>query len=101
MNEYGRVAIVGAIATYNDKPGEPTLAPCVQGPMVFKQLKMEGFLVNRVRSKWNEGVKQMIQWMNEGKIVAEETVHDGFENVPKALQSLFTGTGTGKAVVRC
>ena len=45
MNARGRIAICGAISTYNDE--KPTMAVSVQGPMVFKELRMEGFLVHR------------------------------------------------------
>jgi len=60
MNRKGRVAICGAISTYNDKEGEPTMAPSVQLPIGAKELKLEGFSIASWRDQWNEGVAQMV-----------------------------------------
>ena len=98
MNKGGRISVCGAISTYNDK--EPTMAPCIQGPMIFKELKMEGFLVDRWLSRWDEGIQQMAQWITEGKIKVRETVVEGFEKTPEAFFGLFTGDNTGKMVVK-
>lgn len=39
-------------------------------------------------------------WVRAGQIVFEETIIDGFENLPSALNSLFTGEHRGKLLVR-
>jgi prostaglandin reductase 1 len=33
--------------------------------MLQKQLKMEGFSVKRWHDRWNEGIKQNLQWIKE------------------------------------
>ncbi len=63
MNHFGRIAVCGAIALYNDTT--PTLAPCVEPALVFKQLKMEGFLVHRWLDRFQEGMQQMTTWIQE------------------------------------
>merc|ERR1719500_348453 len=98
MNDFGRIACCGAISTYNDK--EQPMVPATTWAMVSKQLKMEGFLVNRWKARWQEGVLQMAQWISEGKIKAQETVVEGFENIPDAMAGLFTGANTGKMIVK-
>ncbi|XP_065561766.1 prostaglandin reductase 1-like [Artemia franciscana] len=100
MNTFGRVSVCGAISVYNDDPKNPTLVPAVQPAMVFKELKMEGFLVSRWVNRWQEGLKQMSQWIQEGKIKYEETETFGFENTPKAFIGMLRGENTGKAVVK-
>ena len=45
MNNFGRIACCGSISTYNEK--EQPMVPATTWAMVSKQLKMEGFLVNR------------------------------------------------------
>ena len=45
MNNFGRIACCGSISTYNEK--EQPMVPAITWAMVSKQLKMEGFLVNR------------------------------------------------------
>ena len=54
----------------------------------------------RWNARWNEGVLQMAQWIREGKIKAQETVVEGFENIPDAMSGLFTGANTGKMIVK-
>eukprot|EP00094_Tigriopus_californicus_P007808 TCALIF_07520-PA protein Name:"Similar to PTGR1 Prostaglandin reductase 1 (Homo sapiens)" AED:0.13 eAED:0.13 QI:0/0.75/0.55/1/0.87/0.88/9/0/834 len=98
MNTRGRVSVCGSISTYNDQ--EVTMAPSVQGSLVTKELKMEGFLVPRWKSRWNEGIIQMAQWIKEGQIKPKETILNGFEKTPEAFIGLFTGDNMGKMVVQ-
>ena len=39
-------------------------------------------------------------WVKAGAIVLEETILDGFEKLPAALNSLFSGQNLGKLLVR-
>merc|ERR1712029_648699 len=98
MRPFGRIAVCGAIATYNDK--ERPRVPMTSHSFVFNQLKMEGFLVTRWLDRWEEGIKQMATWVMQGKIQTEETVMEGFEKMPDALIGLFTGSNKGKMVVK-
>lgn len=56
--------------------------------------------MNRWADRWLEGVNQLLQWINEGKLKYQETVTDGFENMPQALIGMLRGDNTGKAVVK-
>ena len=52
MNLYGRISVCGCISGYNDQKiqvADP------QALFVFKQLKMEGFIVHRWLNRWLEG----------------------------------------------
>ena len=61
---------------------------------------MEGFIVSRWANRWNEGITQMAQWVNEGKIKTQETIVEGFEKMPEAFLGLFTGNNVGKMIVK-
>merc|ERR1719245_345441 len=98
MNNFGRISCCGCISTYNEK--EAPKVPAITLAMISKQLKMEGFLVNRWQDRWMEGVLQMAQWIREGKIKPQETIMEGFENIPDAMAGLFTGANTGKMIVK-
>lgn len=99
MRENGRIANCGAISQYNAK--EAQLLPSVFGLMVFKQLKMQGFIVTaKYLSRWGDGITQVAKWVMEGKIKVREHVTEGFENMFTAFTELFTGANTGKAVVK-
>ncbi|XP_058817481.1 prostaglandin reductase 1-like [Topomyia yanbarensis] len=97
MNLYGRIAVCGTISNYNtsiEKVTDPLRI------MVFKQLKMEGFVVWRWNDRWLEGIMANLQWIQEGKLKWQETVTEGFENVPGAFMDMLKGGNTGKAVVK-
>lgn len=48
----------------------------------------------------DEMVAQMTPWIAEGKIRVKETLVEGFEKLPAALNMLFQGENSGKLVVR-
>lgn len=72
----------------------------VQYPLIFNQLKMEGFLVHRWLDRWFEGIEQNKKWIEEGKMKYRETVTDGFENMFKAFTDMLSGGNFGKAIVK-
>ncbi|GBP37193.1 Prostaglandin reductase 1 [Eumeta japonica] len=47
MNEFGRVSCCGSISSYNADPLQSPKVSILQPAMVFKQLKIEGFIVRR------------------------------------------------------
>lgn len=97
MNLYGRISVCGTISNYNSGP------ITVQDPQrdfVFKQLKMEGFIVSRWRDRWMEGILANLDWIKQGKLQYEETVTSGFDNMPKAFMNMLKGGNTGKAIVK-
>ncbi|XP_014258659.1 prostaglandin reductase 1-like [Cimex lectularius] len=99
MNNFGRVAVCGSVSTYNET--KPVLASAIQMDVILKQLKIEGFLVQRWlgMNRWFEGIKQNIEWIKQGKLVFKETTYHGFEKLPEAFLGLFKGENSGKAVV--
>lgn len=103
MNEFGRISVCGSISVYgNLGMGSATYpkVPAVQPAFVFKQLKMEGFIVSRWLDRWMEGILQMAEWIKEGKIKYHETMTEGFENMPQAFVGMLKGESTGKAIVK-
>jgi len=100
MNMYGRIAVCGAITGYNDI--EPVLYPALQPVMVAFQLKMEGFFVWRWmhQGRWEEGLEQMTQWVQDGKLKNRETFVEGFDNLPTAFIQMLEGKNKGKMIVR-
>jgi prostaglandin reductase 1 len=97
MNDYGRISVCGAISSYNS---EIPKVPAVQTVFVFKQLKMQGFLVWRYSDRWMEGITEMSKWVKEEKLKYNETITEGFENMPQAFIDMLRGKNYGKAVVK-
>lgn len=98
MNEYGRVSVCGSISAYHSD--EQQLVPDIQKFFNWKQLRMEGFMIYRWRSRWAEGTRQLTEWVKDGKIKYRETVTNGIEEAPRAFISMLTGGNIGKAVLK-
>jgi len=98
VNPFGRVVVCGAISLYNETD-IPT-GPRVQPLLVKNRILMQGFIVSDYASKFPESIKQLSQWLEEGKLTYSETVVEGFEQIPQAFIDLFEGKNTGKMVVK-
>lgn len=97
MKEFGRIAVCGGIATYNDTT--PQTGPYPHLTMIFKQLKMEGFMQSRWEHKHPESLKRLMGWLKEGKLQSREHVTKGFEQMPAAFMGMLRGENIGKAIV--
>jgi len=98
MNTFGRVAVCGTIVAYNATTVPK--ASIVQYPILFKQLKVQGFTVYGFLDHWFEGIRQNKEWIEEGKLKYPETITEGFENTFKALLDMLQGGNFGKAIVK-
>lgn len=98
MRQFGRIAVCGSISMYNDTT--PQSGPYIHTHMIFKQLRMEGFLVTRWVHKNPEALKKLMGWVREGKLKCSEHLTDGFANMPAAFMGMLKGDNTGKAVVK-
>lgn len=98
VNQFGRVVVCGAISLYNET--EIPTGPRVQPLLVKNRILMQGFIVSDYASKFPEAIKQLSQWLEEGKLTYSETVVEGFEQIPQAFIDLFEGKNTGKMVVK-
>lgn len=72
----------------------------LQPSIVLRELKIEGFLVDRWFNRWDEGVNANFKWLQEGKLKYQEKVYNGFDNMVDALVGLLRGENIGKAVVK-
>ncbi|XP_028660613.1 prostaglandin reductase 1-like [Erpetoichthys calabaricus] len=98
MKEFGRIAVCGAISMYNE--AKPPSAPSVQSSFVFRQLRMEGFIVTKWKPKYLEPLKQLMAWLKEGKLKYHEHITQGFEKMPDAFMGMLKGENIGKAIVK-
>ncbi|OXA59127.1 Prostaglandin reductase 1 [Folsomia candida] len=97
-NESGRVALCGAISSYNDDP-KTAKVQFDYTSMIYKQIKMEGFLVNRWFPEWGPAIGELIGWVKDGRVKSRETVVEGFESLPQAFIDIFEGKNVGKMIV--
>ena len=97
MNKDGRVALCGLISGYNETELPP--GPRTFGNLLIQRVKLQGFIILDYYARFGEAIRQLSEWMGEGKLRSEETVVEGFEKLPDALNMLFAGENTGKLVV--
>ncbi|XP_063770280.1 prostaglandin reductase 1-like [Pseudophryne corroboree] len=97
MRKYGRIAVCGAISLYNDSV--PRKGEYVQIPLLFQELRMEGFIVQRWLNRYNEGLEKLLQWVVEGKLKYHEHITRGFDNMPSAFIGMLKGDNIGKAII--
>ncbi len=84
----------GGISQYNSsKP---------QGPknylmIVSMRIRMEGFIFFDYQDQFPRALRDLAQWLSEGKIQRKETiVRGGLSQAEQALTDLYNGINTGK-----
>src|SRR3989475_3823517 len=96
MNLFGRVVLCGLISGYTR--GDPGLESF--GTVLVKRLRVQGFIVIDFASRFMEAATQLGQWKMFGKLKDRETIVEGLEKAPDAINMLFTGGNTGKLIVK-
>lgn len=99
MKINGRIPLCGMISMYNNGP---TIAP---GPnnlsaMIYKRVTMKGFVTPDFIDQMEPFMKDVGQWIKEGKVKYQETIHQGIDNAPQAFIDLFSGGNEGKMLVQ-
>ena len=97
LNVRARVPLCGLISGYNE---DAPAGPRNFGNLLIQRVHLEGFIVLDHFARAREIVPQLAGWMAEGKLRAQETVVEGFEQLPVAINMLFDGQNTGKLVVK-
>ncbi|MGI4762234.1 MAG: NADP-dependent oxidoreductase [Janthinobacterium lividum] len=98
LNKHARIALCGQISTYNAT--EAPTGPRPEGKLLKTSSKLQGFIVSDYHAHWPEGVQKLTEWYAAGQLKGEETVTEGFDQIPAAFLGLFAGENTGKAVVK-
>ncbi len=98
INRLGRIIVCGAISAYNDT--SIPQGPRVEHFLIRKSVLMQGFIVSNYAENFPDGMKQLSQWLSEEKLHSEETIVEGFDNIPQAFLNLFEGKNTGKMIVK-
>jgi NADPH-dependent curcumin reductase CurA len=98
LARHARVIICGAISQYN-------ATDVVQGPSNYLSLlvnnaSMTGFVIFDYAARYAEGLREMVGWFADGKLVSREDIAEGLENFPDTLLRLFAGENTGKLVLK-
>lgn len=99
INTKARIAICGQISQYNLE--KPEMGPrLILTMLLVRQARAEGFLVFQFANKYPEGLKQIAQWLKEGKLKYKEDIEQGIENTPAAFMAMLKGRNVGKQLVK-
>lgn len=98
MNDEGRIALCGAISSYNAT--ERTPGPDNLWLMITRGLSMQGFTINKQMGYFTEFAAKVGPWVASGELVYDETVVDGLDNAVDAFLDMMAGANVGKMVVR-
>jgi NADPH-dependent curcumin reductase len=77
---------------------DPGLAS--MGLAIIKRLRIEGFLVLDYAAKYRDAAMELGKWKMMGKLKDRETVVEGLEKAPDAINMLFAGANIGKLIVK-
>ncbi|MDT7783499.1 MAG: hypothetical protein QOF58_1918 [Pseudonocardiales bacterium] len=97
LRPHGRVAWSGAIGQYSSAP---PAAPHNLAEVMFKTLRLEGFLVREHLDARSRFESFLVPHIQNGSVIVDETVVDGFANVVEAFLGVLRGDNTGKMLVR-
>jgi len=102
LNFFARIPVCGLIAQYSatELPPGPNRVPQVFRDVLTKRLTIRGFIVSDFWGRFDEFIREMPQWIKEGRIKYREDIVDGLENAPEAFMGLLKGKNFGKLLVR-
>ena len=93
-----RVVICGTASISNWDP--VPLGPRVERHLLVKRARMQGFLAFDYMDRFDEAVRQLADWVREGRIRYREDILDGLEQAPGAIAGLYRGENLGKRLIR-
>jgi len=94
----GRVALCGAISSYNAT--EPVPGPTNLFNAVAKGLTLRGFLARMYAHRMDDFRRDMQRWLAEGRVSYPETVIEGLDQAPRGFIAMLSGGNVGKTIVR-
>ncbi|MFZ9905802.1 MAG: zinc-binding dehydrogenase, partial [Steroidobacteraceae bacterium] len=99
LRRHARVVLCGAISQYIDGVERPR--PLNNAFAIFKKMaRMEAFFIYEMSEHFERAEAQMAEWIAEGKLIYQEDILEGLEQMPEALIRLFEGRNVGKQLVR-
>lgn len=101
LNPFARMPVCGLIAQYNDTQATvPNWAAAMMRNVLTKRLNIRGFIVSDFAAMHGDFLRDMSQWVREGKVKHREFITEGLENAPSAFMGLLKGANFGKQLVR-
>jgi NADPH-dependent curcumin reductase CurA len=100
INRRARIVICGQISQYSGGLETPEPGPRLLHHMLYQRATIQGMLARDYVHRMDEMLRIVAPWVKAGEIVFEETIVQGFTQLPATLNSLFTGEHRGKLLVQ-
>jgi NADPH-dependent curcumin reductase CurA len=102
FNPFARIPVCGLIAQYNmtELPPGPDRVPLLLRNTLTKRLTFRGFIVTDFAAKFPDFIRDVPQWIAQGRIKYREDIAEGLENAPQTFIGLLKGKNFGKQLVR-
>jgi hypothetical protein len=100
INRRARIVICGSISQYSGGLDDSELGPRFLHHMLYQRATIQGMLARDYVHRMDEMLTIVAPMVKAGEIVFEESIIEGFEQLPAALNSLFTGDHRGKLLVK-
>ncbi|CAJ1498319.1 NADP-dependent oxidoreductase [[Mycobacterium] kokjensenii] len=98
INIGARIALCGMISGYNE--ADPPPGPRAFGNLLIQRATLQGFIILDHFHRVAESSAAIAELIAAGKLTPLETVVEGFEQLPTAINMLFDGKNVGKLVVK-
>jgi NADPH-dependent curcumin reductase len=96
---HARVVLCGSIST-GYKPQRPDVGLYYYQLLTMRRSRMEGFLVTDYTDRFAEARRDLLAWIEAGRLRQQYDELEGLEQAPAALDRLFRGGNLGKQLVR-
>ena len=102
LNFQSRIPVCGLIAHYNDTglPAGPNVLPKLMRVVLTQRVMIRGFIVSDFSNKQGGFLRDMSQWIADGKIKCREDIVEGLDNAVGAFQGLLEGNNFGKLLIQ-
>src|SRR4051794_7298755 len=101
LNAFARIPVCGLIAHYNaTEVPVPKWASSLMRNVLTKRLTIRGFIVSDFAARHADFLRDMSQWLRDGKIKHREFITEGLDSAPAAFMGLLKGANFGKQLVR-
>lgn len=101
LNTFARVPVCGLIAQYNATEAPvPKWAASMMRNVLTKRLTIRGFIFRDFAARQPDFLRDMSQWVREGKVKHREFITEGLDSAPAAFMGLLKGANFGKQLVR-
>jgi len=102
LNPFARIPVCGLIAQYSatESPDMKYKTSQIFRAVLTKRLTIRGFIVSDFWGRFDDFIREVPQWIKDGRIKYREDIAEGLESAPAAFMGMLKGKNFGKQLVR-